>query len=70
MVVVAGTGVLCVASSLVLPTVSLRFIALCLGGACIPLLYTCFWSLPPRFFSGAQAAASDAAINCLGNLKG
>jgi hypothetical protein len=53
-----------------LPTVSLRFIALCLGGACIPLLYPCFWSLPPRFFSGARAAASVAAINCIGNLGG
>jgi fucose permease len=48
----------------------LRFIALCLGGACIPLLYPCFWSLPPRFFSGARAAASVAAINCIGNLGG
>lgn len=70
MVVVAGIGVVCFASSLVLPTVSLRFIALCLGGACIPLLYPCFWSLPPRFFSGARAAASVAAINCIGNLGG
>jgi len=43
MTVVAGVGVVCFASSLILPTVSLRFIALCLGGACIPLLYPCFW---------------------------
>jgi MFS family permease len=70
MTVVAGVGVVCFASSLILPTVSLRFIALCLGGACIPLLYPCFWSLPPRFFSGARAAASVAAINCIGNLGG
>ncbi|PRX33368.1 hypothetical protein B0G75_103596 [Paraburkholderia sp. BL18I3N2] len=67
---IAGIGVVCFASSLVLPTVSLRFIALCLGGACIPLLYPCFWSLPPRFFSGARAAGSVAAINCIGNLGG
>ncbi|MEC5409743.1 MFS transporter [Paraburkholderia sp. MPAMCS5] len=70
MSVVAGLGVLCFASSLVLPTASLRFAALCFGGACIPLLYPCFWSLPPRFFSGARAAASVAAINAIGNLGG
>ena len=70
MSVVAGIGVVCFASSLVLPTASLRFAALCLGGACIPLLYPCFWSLPPRFFSGARAAASVAAINAIGNLGG
>jgi MFS family permease len=70
MTVVAGIGVVCFASSLVLPTVSLRFVALCLGGACIPMLYPCFWSLPPRFFSGSRAAASVAAINCIGNLGG
>ncbi|ASW01945.1 MFS transporter [Paraburkholderia aromaticivorans] len=70
MVVIAGIGVVCFASSLVLPTVAWRFVALCLGGACIPLLYPCFWSLPPRFFSGARAAASVAAINCIGNLGG
>jgi len=67
---VAGIGVVCFASSLVLPTATLRFAALCLGGACIPLLYPCFWSLPPRFFSGARAAASVAAINAIGNLGG
>jgi len=67
---VAGIGVVCFASSLVLPTASWRFAALCLGGACIPLLYPCFWSLPPRFFSGARAAASVAAINAIGNLGG
>src|SRR5579864_804686 len=70
MSVVAGIGVVCFASSLVLPTASLRFAALCLGGACIPLLYPCFWSLPPRFFSGARAAASVAAINAICNLGG
>ncbi len=70
MSIVAGVGVVGFASSLVLPTATLRFAALCLGGACIPLLYPCFWSLPPRFFSGARAAASVAAINAIGNLGG
>ncbi|MFM0686412.1 MFS transporter [Paraburkholderia strydomiana] len=70
MSIVAAVGVVGFASSLVLPTPTLRFAALCLGGACIPLLYPCFWSLPPRFFSGARAAASVAAINAIGNLGG
>lgn len=70
MSIVAAVGVVGFSSSLVLPTATLRFAALCVGGACIPLLYPCFWSLPPRFFSGARAAASVAAINAIGNLGG
>ncbi|WP_114815162.1 MFS transporter [Paraburkholderia kururiensis] len=70
MAIVAGIGVIGFALSLVLPGLPLRFAALVLGGACIPLLYPCFWSLPPRFFSGARAAASIAAINSIGNLGG
>src|SRR6185369_776167 len=68
--IVAGVGVIGFALSLVLPGLPLRFAALVLGGACIPLLYPCFWSLPPRFFTGARAAASIAAINSIGNLGG
>ncbi|SMF99849.1 Nitrate/nitrite transporter [Burkholderia singularis] len=70
MAAVAGIGVVGFALSLALPGLPLRFAALVLGGACIPLLYPCFWSLPPRFFSGARAAASIAAINSIGNLGG
>jgi MFS family permease len=70
MATVAGTGVIGFSLSLILPGLPLRFAALVLGGACIPLLYPCFWSLPPRFFTGARAAASIAAINSIGNLGG
>ncbi|WP_094781255.1 MFS transporter [Paraburkholderia ribeironis] len=70
MTAVASVGVVGFALSLVLPGLPLRFAALVLGGACIPLLYPCFWSLPPRFFTGARAAASIAAINSIGNLGG
>lgn len=70
MAVVAGVGVIGFALSLILPGLPLRFAALVLGGACIPLLYPCFWSLPPRYFTGARAAASIAAINSIGNLGG
>ncbi|MGF6958346.1 hypothetical protein QFZ97_004276 [Paraburkholderia youngii] len=70
MALVAGVGVIGFALSLVLPGLPLQFAALVLGGACIPLLYPCFWSLPPRYFTGARAAASIAAINSIGNLGG
>ncbi|MEK6292969.1 MAG: MFS transporter [Paraburkholderia tropica] len=68
--IVAALGALCFVMSLVLPTTPLRFVALIFGGACIPLLYPCFWSMPPRYFTGARAAASVAAINSIGNLGG
>ena len=68
--IVAALGALGFLLSLVLPSTPLRFLALVLGGACIPLLYPCFWSMPPRYFTGARAAASVAAINSIGNLGG
>jgi len=68
--IVAALGALGFLLSLVLPSTPLRFVALVLGGACIPLLYPCFWSMPPRYFTGARAAASVAAINSIGNLGG
>ncbi|KKB62602.1 MFS sugar transporter [Robbsia andropogonis] len=68
--IVAGLGSLGFLFSLLLPTIPMQFIALALGGACIPLIYPCFWSMPPRYFTGARAAASVAAINSIGNLGG
>lgn len=70
MALVTAVGVIGFTLSLTLPGLPLRFTALVLGGACIPLLYPCFWSLPPRYFAGARAAASLAAINSIGNLGG
>jgi MFS family permease len=69
-VVIAVCGVAVFVASTQLPSNTLRFVALILGAPCIQLLYPCFWSLPPRFFSGARAAASLAAINSIGNLGG
>ena len=63
-------GVTCFTASVMLTDPAQRFIALAIGGPCISLLYPCFWSLPSRFFSGARAAASIAAINSIGNLGG
>ena len=69
-VVIAACGIAVFVASTQLPSNGLRFAALVLGAPCIQLLYPCFWSLPPRFFSGARAAASLAAINSIGNLGG
>jgi hypothetical protein len=63
-------GMACFTASVLLTDNTERFIALAVGGPCISLLYPCFWSLPSRFFSGARAAASIAAINSIGNLGG
>ena len=69
-VIIAVCGVACFVASTQLPSNELRFLALILGAPCIQLLYPCFWSMPPRFFGGARAAASLAAINSIGNLGG
>jgi MFS family permease len=63
-------GAVCFFVSIDLSDNVLRFIALTFGGLCIVLLNPCFWTFPPRFFSGARAAASLAAINSIGNLGG
>ena len=68
--VIAAIGICCFVASTQLPGNTLRFVALALGAPCLSLLYPCFWSIPPRFFTGARAAASIAAINSIGNLGG
>jgi sugar phosphate permease len=69
-VMIAICGIAVFVASTQLTSNTLRFLALIVGAPCIQLLYPCFWSLPPRFFSGARAAASLAAINSIGNLGG
>jgi sugar phosphate permease len=69
-VLIAVCGIAVFIASTQLTSNTLRFLALIVGAPCIQLLYPCFWSLPPRFFSGARAAASLAAINSIGNLGG
>ena len=68
--VIGLIGGLAFLSCVLLQDNRLRFLALCAGAPCISLMYPCFWTLPPRFFSGARAAASLAAINSIGNLGG
>jgi MFS family permease len=69
-VLIAICGIAVFIASTQLSSNTARFAALIVGAPCIQLLYPCFWSLPPRFFSGARAAASLAAINSIGNLGG
>ena len=68
--VIAFVGAMAFLASVLIRSDRERYFALCLGVPCISLLYPCFWTLPPRFFSGARAAASLAAINSIGNLGG
>ncbi|TDV08126.1 sugar phosphate permease [Paraburkholderia caballeronis] len=70
MLVSALLGMTFFVSSVFLPNNTLRFVALCLGAPCLYLLIPCFWTLPPKFLSGARAAAGIAVINSLGNIGG
>ena len=63
-------GAMCFVASLLLANNTLRFVALAIGGPCVALLNPFFWVYPPRFLSGARAAAGLAAINSIGNLGG
>jgi MFS family permease len=63
-------GSLCFLAGVLLQEAPLRFIALAIGGPCIAVLNPCFWIFPSRMFAGAQAAASIAAINSIGNFGG
>ncbi len=67
---IAGVGAVAFVTCTLLHVDRQRYLALCVGVPCISLLYPCFWTLPPRFFAGARAAASLAAINSIGNLGG
>jgi sugar phosphate permease len=67
---IAILGVACFLVSVSADSVLIRFIALAIGTPCISLVLPCFWSIPPRYFRGAQAAASVAAISSFGNFGG
>jgi len=49
---------------------TLRFLAIVIGTPCISLLLPCFWPLPSRTLSGAQAAAGIAMISTIGSIGG
>jgi len=68
MVVVLGVLCFCIATFATSPV--LRLAALAIGAPCLYVMIPCFWSVPPRLLSGAQAAAGIAAINALANIGG
>ncbi len=67
---VALLGLVCFAASILVQENWMRLVALTIGTPCISLLLPCFWSLPYRYFKGAEAATSIAAISTVGNLGG
>ena len=44
--------------------------ALLVGIPAISIAIACFWTIPVRYFSGAQAAASIGSISMIGNMGG
>ncbi|WP_025138229.1 MFS transporter [Achromobacter sp. DH1f] len=68
--VIGAVGGLAFLTSLLVADPVVRYIAIVLGTPCTSLLLPCFWSLPSKYFSGRRAAASLAAISCVGNLGG
>jgi len=56
--------------SVVVPGAVPKFVMLSIAAAAIFSGQPVFWTLPPRFLTGARAAAGFAAINSVGNLGG
>ncbi|HEV2676386.1 MAG TPA: MFS transporter [Aliidongia sp.] len=63
-------GILCFCISTFAASPMVRLAALALGAPCLYVMIPCFWSVPARLLTGAQAAAGIAAINSLGNIGG
>jgi len=63
-------GVLCFCISTVAASPAAELAALAIGAPCLYVMIPCFWSVPPRLLSGAEAAAGIAAINALANIGG
>jgi len=63
-------GALFLVIATLVPGNALKFAALCIAAGAIFSGQPVFWTLPPRFLTGASAAAGFAAINSIGNLGG
>jgi MFS family permease len=63
-------GAVCLVASVIVPDPPLKFVLLCIAAPAIFAGQPVFWSLPPRFLTGAHAAAGLAIINSMGNLGG
>ncbi|WP_182422338.1 MFS transporter [Aureimonas sp. ME7] len=63
-------GVVCFVAATMLPSNTLRFLALAVGTPCISILFPCFWFFPSRLFKGSRGATSIAVVNTIGLLGG
>lgn len=63
-------GALCLVGSVVVPSAPAKFALLCIAAPAIFSGQPVFWTLPPRFLTGAGAAAGLGMINSVGNLGG
>ena len=66
----ALVGALFLIIAVLVPGHAFKFAALCIAAGAIFSGQPVFWTLPPRFLTGASAAAGFAAINSVGNLGG
>ena len=66
----ALTGALFLVIAVLVPGNAFKFAALCIAAGAIFSGQPVFWTLPPRFLTGASAAAGFAVINSVGNLGG
>jgi MFS family permease len=66
----AFAGAVLLVLSVLVPGAATKFVILSLAAAAIFAGQPVFWTLPPRFLTGARAAAGFAAINSVGNLGG
>lgn len=69
-VVPALIGAVCLVGSVVVPGAWFKFALLCIAAPAIFSGQPVFWTLPPRFLTGASAAAGFAIINSVGNFGG
>ena len=65
-----AVGIACFCVSTFAGSPVLRLAAIAIGAPCLYVMIPCFWSVPARLLTGAQAAAGIAAINALGNIGG
>lgn len=66
----ALVGAAALALSVVVPGAAAKLALLCVAAAGVFSAQPTFWTLPPRFLTGAGAAAGFAAVNSVGNLGG
>ncbi|PAX08292.1 MFS transporter [Sphingomonas lenta] len=63
-------GAACLVGSVLAPGAWPKFAFLCIAAPAVFAAQPIFWTLPPRFLTGAGAAAGLALINAIGNLGG